>query len=180
MADPGQGLSVWKIRSARPSDADNVLDLVRAAFTGPDHDGSEEVTIVRETWRRQARIDGLELVADEAGSLVGHVLGARGDIQGRHVLAVAPLCVAPDRQGIGVGTALMTELLERAERQQWPMAVLLGDHRYYSRFGFDAAGRFGIFYGPVGRDDPHFQVRRLGAFDGSIQGEVRYCWELPE
>lgn len=57
------------------------------------------------------------------------------------------------------------------------MVLVLGDPRFYRRFAFEAAGALGIYYRPVGRDDPHFQVRRLARFDGSQRGEVTYCWE---
>lgn len=172
--------SVWTIRTARPPDHDSILRVVRAAFTDPGHDGTEEVGIVMHTWRLGAGIDGLELVADEEGEVVGHVLGARGHLAGRDIVAVAPLAVAPHRQGRGVGSALVTGLLERADAQGWPMAVLLGDPLYYSRFGFEAAGPLGLVYRPVGPDDVHFQACRLRAYDPALRGEVRYCWEADD
>lgn len=166
------------IRTADEDDHDAILDVVERAFTNPDHDGSEEVAIVRATWRLGAGIDGLELVADEEGAVVGHVLGARADLRGGDVLAVAPVSVAPGRQGRGVGSALMAELLRRADALGWPVAVLLGDPRYYGRFGFRAAGPLGLEYRAVGRDNPHFQACPLSSYDGSQRGDVRYCWEI--
>ena len=173
-----QAEPVWTIRTAEPADRDAILDMVYRAFNGPDHDGGEEVAIVRDTGHLGAVIDGLELVADEDGLVVGHVLGARGDLSGRDVLAIAPLAVAPERQGQGVGSALVSELLQRADTHGWPLAVLLGDPRYYGRFGFEAAGPYGIVYRPVGADNPHFQVRRLASYDPIVRGEVQYCWEI--
>ena len=96
---------------------------------------------------------------------------------GRDVLAVAPLAVAPSHQGRGIGSALMAELLRRAEVAAWPLVVLLGSPQYYGRFGFEASGPRGIVYRPVGPDNPHFQVCRLPGYDDSYAGEFRYCWE---
>jgi putative acetyltransferase len=167
------------IRSAEPSDREAILGLVTAAFTSPGHDSQEEVDIVADTWASGAGLDDLELVAMHDEDVVGHVLGARGDLGGRVVVAVAPLCVASSDQGRGIGSALMTELLSRAETQRWPLVALLGDPDYYGRFGFEPSGPLGIHYRPVGLDNPHFQVRRLGSFDRSVRGEFRYCWETP-
>ena len=86
------------------------LNFVLAAFSGPDHDGREEVDIVRSTWERGATALDLELVAVDDEAIVGHVPVAWGDLSGREVAAVAPLAVSPSHQGFGIGSALMTEL----------------------------------------------------------------------
>ena len=89
----------------------------------------------------------LELVADEGGSIVGHVLAAVGDVDGGPMIGIAPLSVRPERQGQGIGSALMQELLRRVEAAGWPVALLLGSPQYYSRFGFRPAAELGITYG---------------------------------
>jgi putative acetyltransferase len=169
------------VRATTPADRESVIALVRAAFSTGGRDGHEEVDIVRETWDRGAAPVGFDLVAvdDDSGEVVGHVLAARGDLAGQPVLGVAPLAVAPGHQRAGTGSALMRELIARAEAANEPMLVLLGSPDYYSRFGFEASGPLGIHYRPVGTDNPHFQVRRLAAFDPSLRGDFVYCWELP-
>jgi len=165
------------VRATHPDDHAPVLELVRAAFSDATRDGQEEVTIVEATWRLGSTVRPIDLVAVEAGEVVGHVLGATGDLGGREVMAVAPLAVAPAHHGRGVGTALMHELLATAERGSWPMVLLLGDPAYYGRFGFEAASRYGIVYPPVGADSPHFLIRTLRSVDESCRGSFRYCWE---
>jgi len=163
------------IRTARPADRDAVVALVREAFSSDDHDGREEVDIVVSTWETKATPAGFELVAVDDGAVVGHVLVASGVLDGRDVVAVAPLAVTPARQGEGVGSALMTELLARAEEAQLPLIVLLGRPDYYRRFGFEPSGPLGISYRIA--DDPHFMVRRLARYDPSYRGTFTYCWE---
>jgi putative acetyltransferase len=165
------------IRAATAGDRDAILKVVRSAFSRDGRDGQEEVDIVVNTWRLHATLDGLELVAVEEHSVVGYVLGARGDLGGCEVVAVAPLAVAPAHQRRKVGSALMRELIQRAEASAYPLVVLLGNPAYYSRFGFEPSGPLGISYPPVGNDDPHFQVRRLAGYDPSQRGNFRYCWE---
>jgi hypothetical protein len=116
-------------------------------------------------------------VAVDGDSVVGHVLTARGDLEGREAIAVAPLAVLPSHQGRGVGSALMTELLDRADDAGYPLVALLGNPAYYARFGFEPSGPLKIWYLPVGKDNPHFQIRRLSAFDSSYNGQFIYCWE---
>lgn len=169
------------IRDTATGDRDAVIALVEAAFSTGGRDGHEEVDIVRATWDRDAARTGFDLVAvdDRSGDVIGHVLAARGDLGGNPILGVAPLAVAPDRQRTGTGSALMSELVARADAAGEPMLVLLGSPDYYARFGFEASGPLGIHYRAVGEDNPHFQVRRLAAFDPSIRGDYVYCWELP-
>lgn len=164
-------------RTAHQRDREAILAVVEESFSAPDHDGREEVQIVMDTWRLNATLPELELVAVEDEVVVGHALGARGRPGSPRVAAVAPLCVVPSRQRQGVGTGLMNELIRRAEAQHWPAVVLLGDPRYYARFGFEPAGHTGVVYDVVGKDDPHFQIRLLSSFDPSIRGAFRYCWE---
>jgi putative acetyltransferase len=152
--------------------------VVGDAFSHDGRDGHEEVDIVVDTWSLGAGSEGLELVADADGAVVGHVLAALGDLDGRDVVAVAPLAVAPSHQGAGIGTALMTELLGRLERAGFPLVVLLGSPAYYRRFGFEPSGPLGIVYRPVGPGHPHFQVRRLSQYDPDYRGEFTYCWEV--
>lgn len=166
----------WLLRSARVEDRTQILDVVRAAFGVDGRDGGEEVDIVRRTWARSGSLPDLELVAVEAGRVIGHALGGRGELGGEHVVAVAPLCVAPARQARGVGSALMTELLTRADERGWPLAVVLGDPGYYGRVGFRPASVYGVSYPPAG-DGPHFQLCPLSSYDPALTGSVRYCWE---
>jgi putative acetyltransferase len=167
------------VRPLRPGDEDAVLAVVFAAFSDPHRDGSEEVDIVRRTWQSAAPEDRLELVAVERDAVIAHLAAAPGTLDGHptDVAGVAPVCVAPAHQQRGVGTTLLRELIRRADARGWPLLVLLGDPAYYARFGFGPAGARGLWYGPAGRDDPHFQARPLAGDDGSRRGEFGYCWE---
>ena len=167
----------WTIRSAETADREAILRVVENAFRRGGHDGHEEVQIVLDTWARCTEAYGLELVAVDEGSVIGHLLGARGDLAGRDAIGVAPLSVAPLYQGEGIGSALMKELIRRAEAARWPLLALLGSPAYYGRFGFEPAGQLGIVYKPAGADSPDFQVRPLNSFDPSFRGEFIYCWE---
>src|SRR5690606_17497287 len=82
----------------------------------------------------------VSLVADESGTVVGHVAvspvvvsdGATG------WYGLGPLSVAPERQGQGVGGQLVEHALAELRRLGASGCVVLGDPKYYSRFGFIA------------------------------------------
>lgn len=160
-----------KVRTATAADRDLILEVVRKAFRG----GDDEVRIVNDVRRLGAVIPGLEQVAIADDTVIGHVLTSRADLDDRTVAAVAPLAVHPDWQGRGVGTALMTELIDRADHRGWPLLALLGNPAYYGRFCFEPARPLGIVYPPV--NSPAFQVRRLSAYDQRWRGRFTYAWE---
>ncbi|MDX6280745.1 MAG: putative acetyltransferase [Kribbellaceae bacterium] len=159
------------MRQARPADDDAIDELVAAAFDG----GDAELEIVRAIRALAIALPGLELVAEDTGAVIGHVLLSKADLGGRSVPAVAPLSVRPNRQRSGVGSVLMAEVLTLADAQAWPLAALLGHPSYYPRFGFEPGRPLGVVYAPV--DSPAFMVRRLSAYDPSWRGAFRFGWE---
>jgi predicted N-acetyltransferase YhbS len=86
--------------------------------------------------------DGLALVARDGDRLVGTVRlwHAEAGVSGTPVLLLGPLAVAPDRQGEGIGAALMRLALHRAGALGHGAVLLVGDEPYYRRFGFVTAG----------------------------------------
>jgi putative acetyltransferase len=171
---------VTNIRVAtRPEDEEGILASVDAAFSDATRDASEELAIVRATWAAQDADQLIELVADDAGTVVAHALAAPGSIDGgpTTVAGVAPVCVSPSHQQRGIGTALMDSLVIAATSRGWPLLVLLGDPAYYSRFGFEPAGPLGLTYAPAGSDSTHFQARLLDHYDARQRGSFTYCWE---
>jgi putative acetyltransferase len=150
------------IRYARPADHGDIATVVAAAFGGAD-----EARLVE-----QLRADGdtmFELVAEEAGDLVGHVLFSRlwADRDALYA-ALAPLAVRPDRQRQGVGGRLVRAALECAPEFGAVGVLVLGDPAYYGRFGFspEAAARVACPYSGL----PALQALALqpGVFDAAL------------
>lgn len=120
------------IRLATSADHIAIHRVVAAAF-GQD----EEAGLVD-----RLRADGdaiLELVADDAGAVVGHILFSRLGIGAVTGAALAPLAVAPDCQRRGIGDALTRAGTEQCRALGVPAIVVLGHTDYYPRFGFSAA-----------------------------------------
>ena len=153
-----------------------IRTVTAAAFAHPDqpHRIPVEAGLVDELRASDAWLPMLSLVAVDAAGVVGHVLGSRARVDSAPVLAVGPLSVHPDHQGHGVGPALMHAVLGAADALDEPLVVLLGDPRYYARFGFRLAEEYGIMP-PVPEWRPHFQVRTLTAFTPALRGQFTYA-----
>ena len=72
-----------------------------------------------------------ELVAEQDGAVVGHVLLSRSWVDARRalveVLVLSPLSVAPGHQGRGAGTGLLAAAIDRARRARGTGAVPRGE-----------------------------------------------------
>ena len=170
------------IRQELPSDADAIRDLHRRAFAkpatadAPATDGSIEANLVDELRADGDLLAPLCLVAAEDGVVVGHVAMSRAFLDDRPaaLAALGPLGVLPERQGRGVGSALVHATLAAADAVGRRGVVLLGHATYYPRFGFGPAVDHGITppqdWGPA-----HFMLRTLGAWGDGLTGAFRYA-----
>ena len=106
------------IRPAQAGDYSQIYSLVQTAFaTAKVSDGTEQ-DFVLELRRRDTYRPELELVAEENGQLIGHILltilPVPGAPQGLRGLMVAPLCVRLEDRSRGLGGQLLQEGGRRA------------------------------------------------------------------
>jgi putative acetyltransferase len=155
------------IRDEEPGDAPAVRRVNETAFAGP-----AEADLV-EALHAAAAVT-LSLVAVDRGAIVGHILFSPVDLDG--VVGLAPMAVAPARQGAGIGSALVRAGLERLAAAGVAAVVVVGHPSYYPRFGFQPAARFGLRW-EHGHDDAFFALELVpGALAGG--GVVRYRPEV--
>ena len=76
---------------------------------------------------------------DEAGQLVGAIRYWPVRLSRHPALLLGPLAIDPDRQGRGIGRALVFHSLETAATAGHRLVFLVGDPAYYRRFGFALA-----------------------------------------
>jgi putative acetyltransferase len=89
----------------------------------------------------------VSLVADDNGTIVGHIMFTPVSLSGHpglKVMGLAPMAVAPEHQCKGIGSALVRAGLEQCRQLGFVAVVVLGHPEYYPRFGFSRSTRFGI------------------------------------
>ena len=128
------------IRHEKPADIPLIYSVIEQAFKR-----DAEARLADKL--RQACAEYLSLVADDNGTIVGHIMftpvliknGA--ETQG---MGLAPMTVLPPVQRQGIGAQLITAGLQLLQEKGCPFVIVLGHPDYYSRFGFQPASRFNI------------------------------------
>ena len=120
----------------------NAIRLVEIAAFGT-HTEATLVDVLR-----TSDDDFISLVAEFGNDVVGHICFSRVVIEGAaattRVSALAPLAVRPHDQRRGIGSMLVASGLDECRRRRIDAVFVVGDPRYYSRFGFVAASDCGV------------------------------------
>lgn len=158
----------YKIRSETPSDVDAISHLIRAAFEKAQHSSGTEAAIVDAL--RAARVLTISLVAEADGDVVGHVAFSPITINDQDIgwFGLGPISVHPDRQGEGIGNALIRRGLEELRATKATGCVVLGDPNYYQRFGFRSDPAITL----PGMPQEYFMSMALGG--STAHGTVRF------
>jgi putative acetyltransferase len=120
------------IRTCTPPDYPAVADLNRAVF-GQD----AEAMLVANL--RAGNYVLVELVAEHAGRIVGHVLFSALEVEAESVgraVALGPVAVIPEMQRRGIGGELIKTGLALLKHMGAGLVLVLGHESYYPRFGF--------------------------------------------
>jgi putative acetyltransferase len=127
-----------EIRNETAADVAAIEALTAAAFLNAPHADHTEQFIVNAL--RNAGKLTISLVADAEGTLVGHVAVSPVSISdgASGWFGLGPVSVVPEHQGRGVGSRLVREALRLLFEQGAAGCVVVGEPRYYGRFGFQA------------------------------------------
>jgi putative acetyltransferase len=160
------------IRSEETNDIRQVREIVWTAF--PTDAESKLVDALRENGKAV-----ISLVAVEDGDqALGHILFSPvsstppGEAKG---IGLAPVAVHPDVQSRGIDSGLIQEGLRLGKELMYDYCVVLGDPKYYGRFGFEKASQFGL-QNEYGVDD-EFMVMRFTQHK-ILPGLVQYASEF--
>jgi len=124
------------IRNEKESDINAIYDVTVAAFKDHPYSHQTEQFIVDAL--RAAEALSISLVAEVDGKVMGHVAFSPVSISDGSDgwYGLGPVSVLPELQRQGIGKALINEGLTRLESSGANGCVLVGDPRYYIRFGF--------------------------------------------
>jgi predicted N-acetyltransferase YhbS len=170
---------LMNIRQENRNDYDTIYQLVRTAFeTAKVKDGHEQdfVNSLRDSSKY---IPELALVAEEDGSIIGHIMLSRTCVENEtgkfEALHLAPVSVVLEHRNQGVGSKLIQTAMKLATDMGFQAVFLAGDPAYYRRFGFVPTIRYGIKYSAEIPEElvDHIMVCELApnALDG-VYGKV--------
>ena len=163
-----------EVRAESQGDALAIRSVHEQAFGGP-----LEARLVE--MLRKADRAVLSLVAVACGDVVGHVMFSPVTVEppspDLRWVALGPIGVLPAHQGLGIGSRLVREGLDRCRSMACDGVVLMGAPEYYSRFGFVQASEWGMTseFG----DGPAFQAIELrqGALE-ECEGTILFAPEF--
>ncbi|NHB92157.1 GNAT family N-acetyltransferase [Photorhabdus cinerea] len=158
------------IRVEIPVDAAGIDRLLRKSF-----DAAVEAELVK-----QLREDGLltlgMVATDDEGQVIGYVAFSPVDINGEdhQWVGLAPLAVSEEYRRQGIGERLIYEGLDSLNEFGYRAVVVLGDPRYYRRFGFTLASEHQL-HCQWPTYEPYFQIYELAdSFLADHTGLVTY------
>ncbi|WP_433181718.1 GNAT family N-acetyltransferase [Actinoallomurus sp. CA-150999] len=164
------------LRIEQPGDREAVRNLHLRAFGDHGKTVAELVDALRATVESE---EPLSLVAEDAGQVAGHVMFTRSLLDAPRrlveVRVLSPLAVRPDRQGRGIGSALVRRGLKVMAERSVPVVFLEGSPDYYARFGFTAGGEQGFRKPSLRIPDAAFQAIRLPAYEPWMTGTLVYA-----
>ena len=174
------------IRAEREGDEPLISALVRRAYADVGYSDHREHLMIERLRRTDAFIPALSLIAEADGEAAAHVLFTRAYIRSgalrRRTLALAPVSVVPDFQGVGIGTRLVRAGHAAAAALGFGSVVLVGIPNYYRRFGYQPLRDYPIVL-PFAAPDANCQILPLlpHALTG-LAGTVEYAdgWLGPD
>jgi putative acetyltransferase len=172
-------VTIARLRPEDPADVAAIRRVVTEAFARPDVPVPAEVGLVESLRGSEAWLPELSMLAEAGGEVVAYALLTRVRVDPGAVpaLALGPVGVLPDRQGLGYGTAVVQAALTGAAELGERLVVVLGNPAFYRRFGFEPAARFALTSPWSGLGDP-WQALVLPASAGGAEpppgGDVSY------
>jgi putative acetyltransferase len=140
-----------KIQKLTIENRPKVYALLQHAFPGSDY----EVRLMRQLHENEKPIH--EWVCIHTNKVIAYIAFSNA-YQGSHIcgLHLAPMAVAPDFQGEGVGSELLRFAL-RQEAIKSQTLFVLGEPAYYKRFGFEPCS---VPICPFDKNNAHFLSMR--------------------
>ena len=167
------------IRHEEKKDYREVENLVRESFWNVYRPGCVEHYVLMKFRDNPDFVPELDYVMEKDGKIIGQNIFVKAVIKaddGRDIpiMAMGPICIAPELKRQGYGKILLDYCLERAAQLGCGAVCFEGNIGFYGKSGFTYASKFGIRYHglPEGADASFFLCKELkeGYLNG-ITGE---------
>ena len=156
-------------------DYKNICNLVFESFKNAEHTDGNEHILVEKLRKSPCYVPDLSLVAKINKEIVGYIMFTKIKIETCVELALAPLAVLPKYQNKGIGTALVTNGHRIAKNLGYNVSVVLGNKKYYSKFGYEESIKYNIF-APFDIPNENFMAYKFT--DKKVCGIVQYPKEF--
>lgn len=160
-----------RVRVEEPGDRQQVYVLNAAVFPA-----AAEANLV-EALRGSGELS-ISLVAEERGSIVGHIAFSPVNLSERPGLRIAglgPMAVAEQWQRRGIGKALAGAGLDACREAGFGACVVLGHPEYYPKFGFVPSTRFGFRWEHDAPEEAFMAVELRDGYLSDAAGVIRYA-----
>lgn len=167
------------IRLENENEYRDVENLVRESFWNVYRPGCEEHFVLHKMRSDPGFVRELDFVMLLDGKIIGQNVFEKAVISaddGRDIpiMAMGPICIAPELKRKGYGKKLLDYSLEKAAEYGCGAVCFEGNIEFYGKSGFTYASEYGIRYHglPEGEDSSFFLCRELrqGYLDG-VTGE---------
>ena len=165
------------IRTEREEDYSQIYEVVKKAFEKAEHSDGNEQDLVEKLRKNKAYINSLSLVCEDNDKIVGYVMFTKNKIGKVTGLTLAPLAILPKYQHRRLGTLLVKSGLKIAKELGYEYVVVLGNPKYYNRFGFVTSKEFGI-KSPF--DVPSKNFMALNLIDNDDREDLNAVIEYPK
>lgn len=172
------------VRKETKSDYEKINEVIQSAFPFRLELGHEfnEWVVVDAVRNSDSYISELSLVAEVNGSVVGHVmftpLKINDGVHSFDSLALAPVSVHNEFQNRGIGKQLVSAGIKASKELGYKSIIVLGDYKYYSKFGFQLASKWHIGLNGDFNCSHLFAMELVDKGLEGISGNVEYCPEF--
>jgi len=138
-----------KIRREKPSDYDEVYELLKLSFGTTSNDG--EWDYLNEVRKKDTFIPDLSLVTEnDDGKIIGQIVLYKMTINSKDKkfteLLLSPICVHPDYFRRGIARTMINESFCIAKQLGYRAVFLCGEPEIYKKFGFKPSYYYDIFH----------------------------------
>ena len=119
----------------------------------------------------------ISLIAEEDREVVGHIMFSPVTLRGASnlkIMGLAPMAVLPNYQRKGIGSTLVQAGLDECKKLGFGAVVVLGHTKYYPKFGFAPAARFGINCEYDVPEDAFMVLELEPRYLTGVKGTVKY------
>ena len=156
------------IRNETEKDYRTVENLVRESFWNVYRPGCLEHSVLHHLRNNSAFVPELDFVMEKDGQIIGQNVFVKATIKsddGRNIpiMAMGPICIAPEFKRQGYGKQLLDYSLDQAKKFGCGALCFEGNIDFYGKSGFNYASKFGIRYHdlPEDADSSFFLCKEL-------------------